>query len=180
MSSGQGKGQVLWAFLLLPPSHFLLLTILQPPSLTAPVWAKNPAPAQASGVRKGISHSWGDWHKNKCLAPVTVSQQAQMRGFRCPLLLHWRLSPPALDSTACQHLKSFFCLCHFIFKTSFRLESLSNHLILQTNRERSAKFWLFPASSELSGNVTCRPVPWMWDISNKQYGWLQNLPHPCL
>lgn len=30
MSSAQGKGQVLWVFVLLPPSHFLLLIFLQP------------------------------------------------------------------------------------------------------------------------------------------------------
>lgn len=57
--------------------------------------------------------------QNKCLTPVTVSQQAQAR---CPLLLRRRLSPPTPDSIACQCLKSPFCLCHFISKTSFRLE----------------------------------------------------------
>ena len=71
--------------------------------------------------------------QNECLAPVTMSQQAQTRGLRCPLLLRWRLSPPTPDSTACQHLKSPFCLCHFISKTSFRPEeSFSNRLIPQT------------------------------------------------
>lgn len=34
MPSGQGKGQVLWAVLLLPPSCFLLLTFPQPRSLS--------------------------------------------------------------------------------------------------------------------------------------------------
>lgn len=88
--------------------------------------------------------------QNKCLTPVTVSQQAQTRGLRHPLLLRWRLSPPTPDFTTCRHLKSSFCLCHFISKTSFRPEeSFSNHFILQTtggellNSDSSQHLWDF-------------------------------------
>lgn len=32
------------------------------------------------------------------------------------------------------------------------------------HKERTAKFWLFPASLALTGNVPCSPILWMWEI----------------
>lgn len=133
----RGKGQLLWAFLLLSHPHCChLLTFICYPS------HYHEGPSCISYVRQDSPHSrllergrvflktGLTVAQNKRLTPVTVSQQAQTR---CPLLLRWRLSPPTPDSIACQCLKSPFCLCHFISKTSFRLEeSFSNLLIPQT------------------------------------------------
>lgn len=112
-------------------SVFSLLFITFPTVIQHPLHLLCQTRAQAPGVRTDISHGRGMAYE--CLAPVTVSQQAQTRGSARPLLLHQRLSPPMPDFTAYLVLKSPFCLCHFISTNNSRLEDLfSKWLILKT------------------------------------------------
>lgn len=93
----------------------------------------SPVSAPSPGFWSKAGHfSWlGDGRK-RAPCTLTVSQHAP-REAQDALSYYTGDSPPTPDPTACLHLKP--PLCHFIFKTSCRLEDLfSSRLIPQTIR----------------------------------------------